>query len=220
MLNSKSVGRLLAAGGIYNGNIAAFAETAQALGGEAAEGYSQILNEKTAGSVIALSSLLLAVRRTGNTMSISELEKLHSYLGKAKGKQRFLEQISVVKIDYLRRERDDYQLLRNQFNNRVRPDFLKSLAADPAALMRFTPAQRLEMAKGKIPARGWSVHHKISLDDTGTNDFHNLILIKNDPEHTVFTNAQRRIVSELEYGQSKSVYWPIPKGKIYPQRQP
>lgn len=220
MLNNKSVGRLLAAGGIYNGNIEGFAKAAQDLGDETVEGYRQILNEKTAGSAIALSSLLLAVRRTGTTMSISELEKLHSYLGKANGKQRFLEQISVVKIDYLRRKRDDYQALRKQFNNSVRPDFLKLLATDPESLIRFTPAQRAKMAKGKIPIRGWSVHHKIPLDDTGTNDFHNLVLIRNHPEHTVFTNAQRRIVNELEYGQSKSVYWPIPTGKIYPQRQP
>ncbi|EGH5372981.1 type VI secretion system tube protein Hcp, partial [Escherichia coli] len=55
-LNSKAVGRLLAAGGVYNGNIEGFRDTAEKLGGDAIKGYDQILNEKTAGIAIATAS--------------------------------------------------------------------------------------------------------------------------------------------------------------------
>ena len=58
-LNSKAIGRLLAAGGVYNGNIEGFRDTAEKLGGDAIKGYDQILNEKTAGIAIATASILL-----------------------------------------------------------------------------------------------------------------------------------------------------------------
>lgn len=45
-LNREAVGRLLAAGGVYNGNIEGFRDTAEKLGGDAIKGYDQILNEK------------------------------------------------------------------------------------------------------------------------------------------------------------------------------
>ena len=35
---------------------------------------------------------------------------------------------------------------------------------------------------GLVPD-GWQVHHKIPLDQGGTNDVENLVLIKNDPYH-------------------------------------
>ncbi|MEH0014584.1 type VI secretion system tube protein TssD [Citrobacter portucalensis] len=59
-LNSKGVGRLLAAGGIYNGNIDGFRETAEKLGGDAPAGYEQVLNEKTIGLGIIAASLLFS----------------------------------------------------------------------------------------------------------------------------------------------------------------
>lgn len=43
-INSKAAGRLLAAGGVYNGNIEGFRKTAEQLGGEAIQGYDQVLN--------------------------------------------------------------------------------------------------------------------------------------------------------------------------------
>lgn len=52
-LNTKSVGRLLAAGGIYNGNVAGFRQTAEQLGGDAPAGYNQVLNDTTKGLAIA-----------------------------------------------------------------------------------------------------------------------------------------------------------------------
>lgn len=54
-LNSKAVGRLLAAGGIYNGNIKGFHETALQLGGDAPAGYEQVMNNK--GLIIASASV-------------------------------------------------------------------------------------------------------------------------------------------------------------------
>jgi hypothetical protein len=56
-INSKSAGRLLAAGGVYNGNIDGFKKTAEQLGGDAPAGYAQVMDNKglfiTAASVAA-----------------------------------------------------------------------------------------------------------------------------------------------------------------------
>ncbi|MCX8995424.1 type VI secretion system tube protein Hcp, partial [Citrobacter portucalensis] len=74
-LNSKGVGRLLAAGGIYNGNIDGFRETAEKLGGDAPTGYEQVLNEKTIGLGIAATSILFA-RKQLNLKQLEELNKV------------------------------------------------------------------------------------------------------------------------------------------------
>ncbi|TDS98221.1 type VI secretion system Hcp family effector [Rahnella sp. BIGb0236] len=89
-LNSKAVGRLLAAGGVYNGNIEGFAKTAQQLGGEAPAGYDQVLNDTTAGAAIAAVSVVagLGLGRLGTTGEITQLHStmpnLH-ILGDVKG---------------------------------------------------------------------------------------------------------------------------------------
>ncbi|TDT00503.1 colicin D [Erwinia rhapontici] len=72
MLNSKAAGRLLAAGGVYNGNVAGFRKTAEQLGGDAVKGYDQILNEKTSGSMIAAAAVLFA-KTARNPLTRGEL---------------------------------------------------------------------------------------------------------------------------------------------------
>ncbi|MEY8712314.1 hypothetical protein [Mangrovibacter phragmitis] len=56
-INSKAAGRLLAAGGIYNGNPDGFRNTARQLGGDAPAGYDQVMDNKglfiTGASVVA-----------------------------------------------------------------------------------------------------------------------------------------------------------------------
>ncbi|ECF3154125.1 type VI secretion system tube protein TssD [Salmonella enterica subsp. enterica] len=74
-LNSKGVGRLLAAGGIYNGNIDGFRETAEKLGGDAPAGYEQVMNDQTKGTIIALASIA-SVFGMGRLGLASELGKL------------------------------------------------------------------------------------------------------------------------------------------------
>ena len=77
-LNSAGVGRLLAAGGIYNGNIEGFRDTAEKLGGDAVKGYDQILNEKTVGVAITAASIAAGygLGRMELSSTIRRLEKL------------------------------------------------------------------------------------------------------------------------------------------------
>lgn len=75
-INSKSAGRLLAAGGVYNGNIDGFRKTAEQLGGDAPAGYNQVVDNK--GLLIAGASL--AAGLTMGRMRFPEIEEL-SILG-------------------------------------------------------------------------------------------------------------------------------------------
>lgn len=80
-LNSKAVGRLLAAGGVYNGNIHGFHETAQQLGGDAPAGYDQIMNNKgviIAGASVAAGLTLGRLNPLSKIDEISGLSKIPS----------------------------------------------------------------------------------------------------------------------------------------------
>lgn len=80
-INSKAAGSLLAAGGIYNGNIEGFHETAQQLGGDAPAGYDQVMDNK--GLIIAAASVAAGLG-LGRLGVASEINDLH-VLGKVEG---------------------------------------------------------------------------------------------------------------------------------------
>lgn len=84
-INSKAAGRLLAAGGIYNGNIEGFRKTAEQLGGDAPAGYKQVMDNK--GLLITGASV--AVGLTMGRMRFPELEALEHFgaRGAASGRQ-------------------------------------------------------------------------------------------------------------------------------------
>ncbi|WP_456310123.1 HNH endonuclease signature motif containing protein [Serratia proteamaculans] len=211
MLNSKAAGRLLAAGGVYNGNVAGFRKTAEQLGGDAVKGYDQILNEKTSGSMIAAASVLLAKKaRTSQT-----LEKLNSYSGKLRGEVSVLENINKIEIKYTKRSPDETMSLRKEFNQTIRKKFLSEISSRPELLKKFSGAELEAIKNGTVP-KGWQVHHKYPLDDSGSNNFENLILIKNEPYHKVLTNLQTSTTRGIKPGESKIVSWVIPSGIIYP----
>lgn len=81
-INSKAAGRLLAAGGIYNGNIEGFRQTAQQLGGDAPAGYDQVMDNKglliTAASVAA-GLTMGRVNVTGELKELSSLSKIPTF---------------------------------------------------------------------------------------------------------------------------------------------
>ena len=142
-----------------------------------------------------------------------------SYTGKVRGKEVELPGVSTVNVNYVKRDRTEYTSLRREFDSHVRADFARHLA-DPARVADLRKAGLddaaiARLADGKIP-QGWQVHHKLPLDDGGTNSFDNLVLIKNDPYHIALTNAQRELVGDLEVGGSRVVDFPVPDGSVYP----
>lgn len=209
-INSKAAGRLLAAGGVYNGNIEGFRKTAEQLGGEAIQGYDQVLNEQTAGTAIAASSILLAKRPNSKSF-----EEVYRYLGKVRGKTKLLNNIEVKEINYVKRDPSETMFLRKEFNNIVRKKFLNQLSNSSDAANVFEPSDLFKMSKGTAPD-GWEVHHKLPLDDGGTNAFDNLSLVEKEPFHKVLTNMQRTSTRGMLPGESKVTPWVMPTGSIYP----
>jgi hypothetical protein len=131
-----------------------------------------------------------------------------------------LEGVDTVSVDYVKRDRTSYEALRREFDGGARADFARQIAADPnsrTALRNagLTDADIARLETGRIPA-GWQVHHKLPLDDGGTNAADNLVLIRNDPFHIAITNAQRSAVGDLAVGASRTVDWPVPRGIVYP----
>lgn len=209
-INSKAAGRLLAAGGIYNGNIEGFRKTAEQLGGDAIQGYDQVLNEKTAGTAIAAASILLAKR--SNTKLY---EEMNNYLGKLRGETKLLGGLEIKQINYIKRDPTEAAALRREFNSSIRKSFLKDIAGTPEAASKFNPSDLLRMSEGGVPG-GWSVHHKLPLDDSGTNAFDNLSLVENEPFHKALTNMQSSVTRGMIVGESKVTPWAVPTGSIYP----
>jgi uncharacterized protein len=144
-----------------------------------------------------------------------------TFTGTLRGVPVTLSDVSVRSITYTKRSADELRALRGAFNSTERAAFVRSLASDPAKVAQLrraglTDDQIAMLANGRIP-QGWQVHHKLPLDDGGTNDFSNLVLIKNDPYHQVITNAQNAATRGMTEGQTRVIeQWPIPNGFVYP----
>ena len=125
-------------------------------------------------------------------------------------------------IDYVRRPRDEYDTLRDSFNASGRDAFLRDLAAnhqDALTAAGLTDADIARIADGLVPD-GWQVHHILPLDDGGTNDFANLVLIRNETEHRILTNIQRSVTRGLPVEEGRQVEFPVPDQPmlVYPGR--
>uniref|UniRef100_UPI000A58BA62 HNH endonuclease signature motif containing protein n=2 Tax=Aliivibrio fischeri TaxID=668 RepID=UPI000A58BA62 len=144
------------------------------------------------------------------------------FIGKYKGKDIELDNISINTINYKKRDREEYTQLRKEFDNSIRKNYLTDLSKNSEVVLQLKShgVKDIEIAKlanGKVP-RGYQVHHKIPLDDGGTNNYENLVLIRNSPEHSVFTTYQKQQTSNLSVGSDVSVQWPSPNGSVYPKK--
>lgn len=125
----------------------------------------------------------------------------------------------LPEFSYVKKSETQLTELRKAFNTTERTDFIKKLATDhPNDLkkLNLTDVQIEKMKKtGKVPT-GFEVHHKLSLDDGGTNDFENLILIE-DKYHDIFTFYQNSFTKTDLFNQKgyMIVDWVIPTGNVY-----
>jgi hypothetical protein len=122
------------------------------------------------------------------------------------GKTVFVPDVVTRLFEYYKRPREVFSDLRDTFTSTVCARFLKKISNDPENILQLQRAGLTEveiegMRRGEIPNR-YQVHHKLSLDDMGTNDLDNLILVKLDPFHKALTAHQRSWTSKLKPGTS------------------
>ncbi|MGD7007014.1 pre-toxin TG domain-containing protein [Metabacillus sp. 84] len=151
---------------------------------------------------------------------LGDMIELTEHRGKLKGKDILLRDIVEKEIIYTKRDRQEFKQLRNKFNSSVRKLFLKDIVNDEKKVKQLINAGLTDidiknLKNGLVPD-GYQVHHKLPLDDGGTNDFKNLILIENDPFHKVLTNSQKSLTKGLKVGEQVIINWPLPEGFIYP----
>lgn len=128
-----------------------------------------------------------------------------------------LDDVKVQEISYVKRNSTELKTLRDEFNTTTRKAFLEDLGNNAEYLRNagFSETDILKIKNGRVPDGG-QVHHKLPLDDSGTNSFDNLVLIQNESYHKVITNYQNSIARQMEIGEVQAVQWPMPNGNIYP----
>jgi len=140
---------------------------------------------------------------------------------KLRGKIITLKGFKFKKIKYLKRTTAETARLRRKFDSKIRKDFVKDIIKKSKIESKLKKAgvsedmiQRMK-DKGRAPD-GWQIHHQLPLDDGGTNDFKNLLLIKNEPYHKALTVYQNSTTRGLKAGELLNLDWPIFKGFVYP----
>jgi len=148
------------------------------------------------------------------------LSQYASFIGKLYGKDVILDDIDMQEINYIKRADKDREKLRKEFDSTERENFIKNLAEKHEKELKeagITDEELLKMKDGLLPSKEWQVHHKLPLDDGGTNAENNLVLIKNHPYHKVITTHQNTIVAKQIEGKDECIVkFPIPPGNIYP----
>ena len=127
-----------------------------------------------------------------------------------------LKDVKVEDLEYIKRDRAEYNMMRNEFNKSVKPEFLKTLAETHEADLKaagLTDENIANMAAGK-GVKGYSVHHIVPLDDSGTNDPSNLVLI-DEASHQIPTNYQLSFCKSISVGSSKTISWPYFDQSLY-----
>jgi uncharacterized protein len=115
-------------------------------------------------------------------------------------------------VRYTKRAPEAAHALRAEFDGGVRKSFLRNLGAEHADTLRaagMSDEQIARVASGRVP-QGYQVHHLLPLDDGGTNEFENLVLIRNNPDHMLVTNHQNVVTRGMQPGDSRDVPWPMP----------
>jgi hypothetical protein len=127
----------------------------------------------------------------------------------------------MEEISYTKRTDAEREALRAQFNKSVRKAFVEDLAENGTSALRdagMSDEDIALMSEGKVPSN-YRVHHKLSLDDGGTNAPNNLMLMRENPDHQLITVYQKQQTRGMSSGQTWTLEWPMPdtRGRIWPK---
>lgn len=118
-----------------------------------------------------------------------------------------------TRVEWVKRSSTDREKLRRKYDSSVRRNFVKHLTKNAKYLkiIGFSSEEIDRMREGKVPF-GYQVHHKIPLDDGGSNDFENLVLIKNTPYHEAVhmpSQDYNKVIRQLKHGETAMVKFPV-----------
>jgi hypothetical protein len=138
---------------------------------------------------------------------------------------RALHGFTIERVTYQRKsDRTVYLHERKREFPEVRKAWLMQIAVAQAAQLEGAGISRQEIdlmvSSGKAP-EGYQVHHRLPLDDGGTNATDNLILIRDDVEHRAvhgYYNPGEQRIDQLKYGEQDAVALPMPPADtvVYP----
>lgn len=138
---------------------------------------------------------------------------------------RNLAGFTYQRVDYTRKaDRALYRTERKEFDQTVRPTWLRDIGKNraPELLKAGLSQQEINrMVLSGKPPDGYQVHHRIPLNDGGTNDPKNFILVKDDVEHRAthgYYNPAELRIRLLGDGEMAVVALPVPPEDtiIYP----
>jgi len=130
-------------------------------------------------------------------------------------------------VEYQKKDRELYKSERASFSKADRSKWLKAIASSNYNELKqagFSDKQiNLMKDKGRAPL-GYQVHHRIPLDDGGTNDFKNLILIRDNVEHRSihgYYNPAELQIKLMSEGDMAQVALPVPPSNaiVYPNQE-
>ena len=120
-------------------------------------------------------------------------------------------------VSYERRgDRQQYKELRYEFDRKERGAWLKEIGKSRRQELVAAGLSQKDvdnMAKYGWPPQGYQVHHRIPLDDGGTNARDNFILIRDNVEHRAlhgYYNPAELRIRLLAYGEKAEVALPVP----------
>lgn len=138
---------------------------------------------------------------------------------------RALHGFTIERISYARKfDRQQYEREREQEFRTIRPAWIREIGGKHAVELEVAGISRANVTRmvetGKAPL-GYHVHHRIPLDDGGTNAYDNLILIRDDVEHRAvhgYYNPGEQRIDRMSYGETGEVALPMPPADtiIYP----
>ncbi|PKU21962.1 HNH endonuclease signature motif containing protein [Telmatospirillum siberiense] len=114
---------------------------------------------------------------------------------------------------YERRSKVEHDRLRQAFSKGVKREFRRYLAEecrDELQAAGFSDGEIETFASGKS-VKGFNIHHVHPLDDSGTNDFSNLVLM----DMWSHSQLHRTLDPLLVNRRSAEVPLPVPPGHVY-----
>lgn len=156
-------------------------------------------------------------RNTNNTLNTNQMSNTKDESFQYNGE--ILNGVNVKQLSYIKREKSEMLKLRNEFNSKIRKKFIKLLAEVHEKELLDCGMSKMDiemMVDGFVP-KGCQVHHIKPLDDSGDNDFNNLVLI-DIKSHMVVTLYQNSFCHDMKAKQCKKIKWPFFIKPIYIRR--